>query len=103
MESQEAQNQEIVINVKEHSSDSQQSKKRSSFEEGDVEEPNSSSDFESPILTRSNALTARTPWKPKHAWPAKEPMQYEPMDQGSDDDEEGVSYGPWQEPFFYYY
>lgn len=49
-------------------------------EESSGEEPHS--------LTRSDALTGRGLWIPKHAWPAKEPMRETmPMDESDSDDD----------------
>jgi len=88
----EAQNQEQVIDVNEHLSDSPPSRKRLSFADEDVEQDSSSSDYDPRHLTRSDALMGHGQWT--RSWGAKEPMKYDaqPMSESDDDQDKDLAW-----------
>jgi len=66
-------NQEGVINENELSPDFPRYRKRLNIEDEEQEALSASSDGVQVNLTRSNAFVAPQGFKPRHAWPAKEP------------------------------
>jgi len=99
-----AHNQEIVVEENEHSPDFQRYRKRSNNENEDQEVLSGSSDGVQVNLTRSDAFVGQGSFKdyngnrfprpapasqfrPRHVWPAKEPM-HQPMEESDSDDEE---------------
>jgi len=77
-----AQNQEAVIEENEHSPDFPRYRKRLNIEDEDQEVLSASSDGVQVNLTRSNASVGQEGFKPRHAWPAKEPMWHPCIDCG---------------------
>jgi len=92
----QAQNQEAVISENEHSPEFQPSRKRLNIEDEDPQVLSESSDGVQVNLTRSDASVGRVGWNRDGflrypnglRYPAKQPMQPEPMDEDSDDDED---------------